>query len=130
MQSDPSGLELAGIRFQVGIFEEVLEADPGDVDALRYLAHAYNLIGRVEDGLATDRRLVELLPQDPRARYNLACACALADRPEEAIEVLEESVRLGFLDLQRMRSDPDLDSLRADPRYIEIEERMARRRSG
>ena len=129
MQSDPSGLELAGIRFQIGIFEEVIAGAPEDTDALRYLAHAYNLMGRVDDGLATDRRLVDLLPDDPRARYNLACACALADRREEALEVLQESVRLGFLDLQRLRTDHDLDSLRADPRYVEIEQRLARRLS-
>ena len=81
MREQPEGLELAGVRFQIGIFEEALVQDPDDTEALRFLAHAYNLVGRPEDGLEADRRLVELAPDDPRARYNLACACALAGEP-------------------------------------------------
>ncbi len=75
-----SDLELAGIRFQIGIFEEALATDPTDTDALRYLAHAYTIVGRANDGLNADRRLVGLLPSDSRVRYNLACSCALAGR--------------------------------------------------
>ena len=116
-----SGLELAGIRFQIGIFEEALEVDPGDTDALRYLAHAYTIVDRQDDGLAADRRLVELLPNDSRVRYNLACSCALTGRSDEALAALEEACSLGFADLTLLLKDNDLDSIRHDPRYIEIE---------
>lgn len=123
-------LELAGIRFQIGIFEEALAANPNDTEALRYLAHAYGIVGRPEDGLAADRRLVELLPRDPRVRYNLACALALAGRTEEAFTALLEACELGFDDLALMRKDHDLDSLRGDERYLEVERMIARRKLG
>ena len=122
-----SDLELAGIRFQIGIFEEALATDPTDTDALRYLAHAYTIVGRENDGLDADRRLVGLLPTDSRVRYNLACSCALAGRNDEAIVMLQEACALGFCDITLLRKDKDLDTLRDDPRYKEIEEELARR---
>jgi Flp pilus assembly protein TadD len=117
-------IELAGIRFQIGIFEEALVANRGDTDALRFLAHAYTVVGRLADGLAADRRLVELLPRDPRVRYNLACSCALNGQPEEALAALAEACGLGFDDLTLLRKDKDLDSLREDPRFAAIEKRL------
>jgi Flp pilus assembly protein TadD len=123
----PSPLELAGMRFQISILEEALRADPSDTETLRFLAHSYIGVGRLEDGLAADRRLVELLPTDPRVRYNLACSCALTDRVEEALEVLGEACALGFDDLALLRRDHDLDSVRGDPRYGQIERALAER---
>jgi tetratricopeptide (TPR) repeat protein len=125
---EPDPIERAGLRFQVGLAEEALAVDPTDIEALRYLAHAYSLLGRIEEGLRADRRLVELLPGDPRVRYNLACSCALSDLHDEAIERLEEAVGLGFADLELMRRDADLDALRVDPRFLAIEERLAGKR--
>jgi tetratricopeptide (TPR) repeat protein len=124
MVEEPSAIDLAGLRFQIGICEEVLRADPADADALRFLAHANFAVGRQADGLAIDRRLTELLPRDPRVRYNLACSCALLGRKEEALQRLREAHELGFDDLGLLRRDPDLDSLREDPRYREIERAM------
>ena len=118
-------IELAGIRFQIGIFEEALAANGEDMDALRFLAHAYTVVGRLLDGLAADRRLVALLPKDPRVRYNLACSLALNGRHEEAIETLEKACELGFDDLALLRKDRDLDALRDDPRFVAIESRLA-----
>jgi Flp pilus assembly protein TadD len=115
-----SELELAGLRFQIGIFEEALTANPDDTESLRFLSHGYAVTGRVEEGLAADRRLVELLPRDSRVRYNLACSCALTGRTEEAIRHLDEACDLGFDDYNLLSRDEDLDSLRDDVRYREL----------
>ena len=125
---EPDPIERAGLRFQVGLAEEAIAVDPEDTEALRYLAHAYTLLGRMEEGLRADRRLVELLSGDPRVRYNLACSCALGGLLDEAIRRLEEAIDLGFADLKLLRGDSDLDALRVDARYLEIEERLARGR--
>jgi Flp pilus assembly protein TadD len=126
----PDPLELLGMRFQIAILEEAVRRDPEDTEALRFLAHAYVGVGRLEDGLAADRRLVEILPTDPRVRYNLACSCALTNRIEEALEVLGEACALGFDDLALLRRDRDLDGVRGDPRYEQIERRLAQRLRG
>jgi len=121
-----SEIELAGIRFQIAIFEEALDAEPMDADALRFLAHAYTVVGRIEDGLDADRRLVALLPSDPRVRYNLACSYALNGKLEEALGELQKACDLGFDDLTLLRKDKDLDALRDDPRFAEIEAKLDR----
>ena len=123
---EPDALERASLRFQVGLAEEAVAVDPEDTEALRYLAHAYTLLGRMEEGLRADRRLVDLLPGDPRVRYNLACSCALGGLLDEAIRRMEEAIDLGFADLKLLRGDSDLDALRVDARYLAIEERLAR----
>jgi len=113
-------IELAGLRFQIGVFEQVLEKSPTDVDALRFLAHAYGAVGRPEDRLRADQRLCALAPRDPRALYNLACSHALLDHLDDAIEALSKAFRLGFRDGVLLRKDHELDPLREDPRFIEL----------
>lgn len=122
-------LEQAGMRFQASILEEALGSRPDDIEILRFLAHAYSVLGRREEGLKVDLRLVELLPRDPRARYNLACSYALAGRNPEASQALRQAVVLGFEDLDLLRRDPDLDALREDPAYREACEQIEKRRA-
>jgi len=128
MVQEHDELEMAGIRFQIGIFEEALQDNPSNTEALRFLAHAYTIAGRLEDGLRADRKLVELLPRDPRARYNLACSNALAGHKDAALTALQEAVRLGFDDLNLLKKDRDLDSLREEVGFQSIVEELARRR--
>ena len=114
-------IEQAGLRFQIGMFEVALERDANDMEALRFLAHAYGSVGRHTDRLAADERLTALLPRDPRAHYNLACSHALLGQSDEAIAALEQACGLGFADPVLLRRDEELDSLREDPRFQAIE---------
>jgi len=120
VSAERSDLEMAGLRFQIGIFEEALVQNDEDTEALRFLSHGYAVTGRMEDGLAIDRRLVVLLPRDERVRYNLACSCALTGRSEEALTTLARAVDLGFRDAKLIDGDTDLDAIREDPRFDEI----------
>lgn len=52
--------------------------------------------------------------------YRIACCHALLDEPEEALSWLERSWALGFRHLDRARSDEDLVSLRANPRFRDL----------
>jgi hypothetical protein len=67
--------------------------------------------------VALDRRLVELLPDDFLARYNLACSLARAGQSDEAIDSLSRAILLGYDDLAHMESDPDLESLKSHPDF-------------
>jgi len=125
-----SGLERAGLRFQVAVAEEALALRPNDAELLRFLAHAYTLVGRLEDGVRADRRLAELLPRDPRVRYNLACSLALTGSREEALAALREARALGFDDLDLLLGDEDLFSLRDEPAFAALLEEMKRARGG
>ncbi len=58
-----------------------------------------------------------LLPDDPTFAYNLACALALQGLRDDALETLREAVTLGFRDVDHIRRDPDLATLRAHPAF-------------
>lgn len=52
--------------------------------------------------------------------YGRACLKALLGRKDEAIEGLRSALAAGFSDLGTLASDADLDSLRADPRFLSL----------
>ena len=119
--TEPNAIELAGLRFQIAMYEEALEVDPSDVEALRFLAHAYGVVGRASERLFADEKLTLLTPRDPRAHYNLACSHALLGHADAAITALESACGLGFCDAVLLRRDHELDSLRQDPRFLAVE---------
>ncbi|MCL4219909.1 MAG: tetratricopeptide repeat protein [Phycisphaerales bacterium] len=50
--------------------------------------------------------------------YNEACLRALRGRPDEAVEAFERAVDEGFMDYALARSDPDLESIRGNARFV------------
>ncbi len=44
--------------------------------------------------------------------YNLGCALALLGKREEALTALDQALSLGFLDIEHVMQDPDLNALR------------------
>ena len=61
-----------------------------------------------------------LLPEDATWRYNLACALSAQLKTDEALEVLERAIRLGFTDAAQIAADTDFASIRATPRFAEL----------
>ena len=55
---------------------------------------------------------IKAIPVDPVNHYNLACALARQDKPDEAMKVLDKAVDLGFTNAEHIEKDPDLESLR------------------
>ena len=94
-----------------------LAAKPDDVDALMRLGETLTRCGRHDEGLAIDRRLVALLPEDSTAHYNLACSLALTQQPDEAFEALDAAVEHGYDDVPHLQADEDLAALHGDPRF-------------
>jgi tetratricopeptide (TPR) repeat protein len=58
-------------------------------------------------------------PDDVSERwwYNLACMEALAGNATAAFEALDRAIERGFTNVDHALSDPDLESLRDDPRF-------------
>jgi tetratricopeptide (TPR) repeat protein len=114
-----SGKEIQ-LDFELEFFERILERDPDYVAVLR--VHASNLTakGLYDRGLATDRQLIRLRPNDPVAHYNLACSYSLLHMNDAAIASLDSSLHLGYRDLERMLGDPDLAHVRKDARFVRL----------
>ena len=95
------GSETADLHFQRGLARLSLdEFDLAIEDFLRVIA--------LDRGMSA-------------APYNIACAHARAGRPDPAMEWLNRAVAAGFLDgvgnLEHLRVDPDLESLRSRPEF-------------
>ena len=108
---------LSQLDFDIDFFEQLLARNGDSVEVLRVLAELVSKKGLVKRAVEIDRRLVERLPNDFLARYNLACSLALAGRPEDAISSLSKAILLGYDDLAHIDVDPDLDSLRERPDF-------------
>lgn len=62
----------------------------------------------------------EVLPDNPRILYNLACAYALGGDKRRAVEALNKSVQKGFANVSSLESDHQLDSIRDEPGFKKI----------
>ncbi len=102
------------------VAESHLALNPDDPRTATMRAVALCRLGRLEEGLEWARRALEIDPEDAGVRYNVACLYALEGRREESIACLEECVRLGFGNPEWIERDPDLASLRGDPRFEDL----------
>lgn len=117
-------LDAAGLAFLAEFYEIALGSSPADVEVLSELGHVYTRLGRLEDGLEVDHRLVRLVPGNPNVHYNLACSLALLRRDTEALDALEAAVGLGYADASFLESDSDLETLHQEPRFRLLVERL------
>jgi len=108
---------LSQLDFDIDFFEKLLLRNGESLEVLRLLAELVSKKGLVQRAVELDAKVVDLLPNDFLARYNLACSLARAGRPDEAIDSLSKAILLGYDDLAHMDVDPDLDSLRELPEY-------------
>lgn len=108
------------VDFELDFFTRVLSTEPEYHEVLRAQAGNMTAKGRLQDGLTVDKRLVALRPEDPTARYNLACRYALLKQPDLALATLRQAIELGYRDFRYMQEDRDLESIRKDPRFRKL----------
>jgi tetratricopeptide (TPR) repeat protein len=115
-----STLDALGLEFLAGILEVEIGRNPQNLAAWIELGHVYTRARRYEKGLEVDRELVRRCPDDPTTHYNLACSLALLAKTAEAFDELERAVALGYEDVEHLRADEDLASLRGSARFQAI----------
>ncbi|MEI8176749.1 MAG: hypothetical protein WCG78_07795 [Candidatus Omnitrophota bacterium] len=108
------------LDFEITFYEDLVRDKPDFVDALVALGDAYSKKGFYEKGLAIDKKLLEIDPQEPTFHYNLSCDYSLLKEPDSCLESLAEAIRLGYTDLEHIEKDPDLDYVRHNPRFKEL----------
>ena len=111
---------LSQLDFDIDFYESLLVRNERSIEVLRVLAELVSRKGLVGRAVELDRRLVQVLPDDFLARYNLACSLARAGRPDEAIDSLTRAILLGYDDLAHLETDPDLESLHGHPDFQEL----------
>lgn len=119
----------SGTNFEIQFYEGVLKHNPAYAEVIELLGGLYTKLGRVDEGLRMDRKLVRLAPNNPIAHYNLACSLALKRRKADAVRALRRALETGYRDLDWMREDPDLASLRDYSAFQDIETELTRLRA-
>ncbi len=104
-------------------FQEALQIDPSNETVLKNLESAKKNKGLTQDRetrIAEARKQVEAKPNDPEAAYNLARVYASFGEKDQAFEWLSKARILGYNNLEFIKADPALATLRDDPRFQAI----------
>jgi len=66
----------------------------------------------------------QLMPDNPRLLYSLACAYALKGDKRHSIETLKRAVEKGFANLAELERNSQLDTIREEPGFRKIVEEL------
>jgi serine/threonine protein kinase/Flp pilus assembly protein TadD len=97
-----------------------LELNPDDARAVTMGAVSLCRLGEKCQGLEWADRALAIDPEDAGVSYNVACLFALEGERDRAIHCLQDAVEGGFWHRAWAENDPDLDSLRDDPRFVAL----------
>lgn len=117
---------------QKKLLEETSGASAEDrIKALYGIAIVMNRIGNIDEALRAYTSALEIIEKEGKANakadiyrdtvlYNLGCLYAIKGEKEKAIEYLKKSVDAGYRDVEWMKMDGDLKSLRGDQGFKEL----------
>ncbi len=122
---------LAMALLQKSLFEEAIQGyqkavvfSAGNITYQAALGYAYALAGKRDEALKILKELIDLSSQRYVPKYEIALIYAGMGEKDKAFEILEEAYldRASFL--VRFKVDPRLDSLRSDPRFAALQEKI------
>jgi serine/threonine protein kinase/tetratricopeptide (TPR) repeat protein len=108
------------LREILEFFPAYLSKHPDDGRA--YMYHAIHLAQakRFEEAKMEGQKALELNPGDSLMMYNAACLYSRLGEKKLAVETLGNAMDAGQEDFEWIKRDPDLDSIRDEPAYIEL----------
>lgn len=105
-------------------FQKILKEFPDDYRANYEVAMCYLFLKEYHSSIKHFKICLKERDNDRLVHYNIACAYALAGHKEKAFHHLWKAVENGYDDVEHMKNDEDLSSLRDDERFKELLERM------
>jgi len=81
-----------------------------------------------KEALKLYRKILKVCPNDYLALYQAACALARLGKKKEALQFLKKAVDCGFTNAEKVRSEPDLQSLRNTEEFQKILRRISQTR--
>jgi len=115
--------ELIGVREYEKAAELLRQATrkhPDDARAWATLGYCLHMLGQLDKAMVVHKKAASFPKTAALGHYNIACVHALRGETERAFESLGRAIKLGMTDIEQLKTDKDLDSLRADPRFVRI----------
>ena len=101
-------------------WHQIVQAEPENALAWFQLGYSLHAAGHLEQAIEVHKKAATFNEYRGIALYNLACACSLIGRLDEAMEALHASHQASFDLASNIAGDSDLDNLRDDPRFMEL----------
>jgi tetratricopeptide (TPR) repeat protein len=121
------GKNQRNLEFELKFTERLIQDNPDYVDGLILLGELLTKDKQYQKALQVDSKLTALKPDDPIVFYNLACDYSLLNKKSLSLKALEESLNLGYRDIDYILNDPDLENLRSSKRFPQLLERFKKR---
>ena len=101
-----------------------LDLEPDDSQAYLACASALVHLDRYPEAVSMMDRAIKIDPSDRVVHYNMACAYAIMGETDQALDYLEKMTKTGVKNMDWVKNDGDLDSLRDHPRFKKFMERL------
>ena len=112
------------LRQGVAVAQRHIELNPDDARALYLGAGGLIQLGDTGRAIEWAGRALALDPEDSGVLYNVACVYAMGGRTEDALTCIEKAVQNGFGHRAWLENDSDLDSLRNEPRFKAVMQKL------
>jgi hypothetical protein len=124
--TEATGLQMAQkVPEAITLLEAVVREHPRHQLALRMLAADYLREKKADEALASFRKLLALEPGMPQALYGIGAVNAVRGDKDEAFAWLQKARATRKLDMTAIVADPNLATLRDDPRFAELKSTTA-----
>lgn len=100
-------------------YEVLAKAEPNFGQGWFRLAYSLHAMGKYNEAIPAYQKCIAI-GNNPIAMYDLACSYAKLNDKDKAFEWLKKAVSAGFTQVQQIKSDTDLETLRSDARFQEV----------
>jgi transcriptional regulator GlxA family with amidase domain len=105
------------VEAAMAAYRALIAKDASDAEAWLELGRALHVRKQYREAIEANLHAVEGAAQRAKASFNLACSYALLGEKEKALDAAAEAVSAGYRVKWFYENDPDLASIRDEPRF-------------
>ncbi|WP_338730907.1 tetratricopeptide repeat protein [Mangrovimonas cancribranchiae] len=102
---------------KISIYDEILDINPNDIEAMTYKADALLEIGEIRWALNLLNTAIDNDSDYSLAYWQRACTYALLDKPDEAVRDIEISLQLSDTLTEELLNEKHFDNLRNNKKF-------------